>query len=300
VFHAAEYDIICLKRDYGFGFANLFDTMIAARILGWSHYGLGPILRERFNVELDKRMQRFDWGTRPLPATAMDYARLDTHYLIPLKDLQLQELQTDGRLVEAHEAFRRRTQVEPSVRTFDPDGFWHIPGARQLDPAGQSVLHHLYIFRDDLARELDEPPFKVMSNATLLQLATDRPHGRRALAHVKGLSHRIGGRRADELLGVIARGLQAPPPPYPPSARTRLSDVTLSRYEALRMWRKHIAEVRQVEPDVILNNHALMELARRAPLTAEGLAQVKSMDDWQRQTYGEAVLEVLRRHTPRD
>ena len=295
VFHAAEYDILCLKRDYGFTFANLFDTMIAARILGWSHFGLGPILQERFDVQLDKRLQRYDWGTRPLPASALDYARLDTHHLLSLRALQLQELQTRGRLTEAREAFRRRACVAPPERTFDPEGFWRLPGARELDPPGQALLRQLYIFRDDLARELDVPPFKVMPNVALLRLATDRPSSRRALARIRGLSYRINGRHADEVLKVIVKGLQSPPPAYPNHALRQPSEATVSRYEALRAWRKSVADARRVEPGVILSNQALMELARRVPRTPDGLEQVTAMDDWQRQTYGDEVLQVLRR-----
>ncbi len=84
VFHAADYDIACLKRDFGWSFANLFDTQWAARILGWSQVGLASILKTHFNVHVNKKWQRFNWGERPLPTEALDYARLDTHYLLPL------------------------------------------------------------------------------------------------------------------------------------------------------------------------------------------------------------------------
>ena len=91
IFHAAEYDILSLKRDYGFTFVNLFDTMIAAKILGWPRYGLGPILAEYFGVKLDKRFQRYNWGQRPLSRKAREYAHLDTHYLLPLRQIQFSE-----------------------------------------------------------------------------------------------------------------------------------------------------------------------------------------------------------------
>jgi len=87
IFHAAEYDILSLKRDYNFTFVNLFDTMLAARILGWKRYGLGSILEEQFEVKLDKRFQRYNWGQRPLSRQALDYARLDTHYLLRLQNV---------------------------------------------------------------------------------------------------------------------------------------------------------------------------------------------------------------------
>jgi ribonuclease D len=297
VFHAAEYDILCLKRDYGFAFANLFDTMIAARVLGWRHYGLGPILQERFGVHMDKRLQRYNWGMRPLSHQALDYAHLDTHYLLGLRGVQLQELEVRGRLVEAREAFKRQTRLQPVAKTFDPEGFWHITGAQQLDRVSQTLLRQLYIFRDRLAQEMDEPPFRVIPDAALVRLAVARPADRRALSRIKGLSRRIRKKRGDELLEAIALGLRAQPPAYPNHSRHRVSDETLNRYEALRAWRKEIAEARQVEPDVVLSNHTLMELARRPPSTSEALTRVKALDDWQRQTYGEDLLQVLRDHT---
>jgi ribonuclease D len=105
VFHAAEYDLLSLKRDYDFSFANLFDTMLAARILGWPRYGLGPILEEYFEVKLDKRFQRHNWGQRPLSQQALNYARLDTHYLLPLRKIQLEQLKKQHRWQESVEAF---------------------------------------------------------------------------------------------------------------------------------------------------------------------------------------------------
>ena len=86
VFHAAEYDLLCLKRDFGFEFNNLFDTMIAAGILGRQALGLGSILKDEYGVQVDKRNQRANWGQRPLPEGLLKYAQLDTHYLIPLRN----------------------------------------------------------------------------------------------------------------------------------------------------------------------------------------------------------------------
>ena len=111
---------IKMNRDYGFDFVNLFDTMLAARILGWPRYGLGPLLHEHFGVTLDKRFQRYNWGIRPLSKKALDYAHLDTHYLIRLRKIQLDQLIQRNRVQEANEAFERLTQVEPSPKIFDP------------------------------------------------------------------------------------------------------------------------------------------------------------------------------------
>jgi len=97
IFHAAEYDLLCLKRDFGFTFTNLFDTMVAARTLGQEAVGLGSLLKAKFGVAVEKKYQRANWGQRPLPEDMLQYAQLDTHYLIALRDILKQELITNGR-----------------------------------------------------------------------------------------------------------------------------------------------------------------------------------------------------------
>jgi ribonuclease D len=89
VFHAAEYDLICLKRDYHFQFQNIFDTMLAARILSYPAFGLGSILENKFGIVLDKRYQKADWAKRPMSAAMLSYARMDTHFLVNLMDMMV-------------------------------------------------------------------------------------------------------------------------------------------------------------------------------------------------------------------
>jgi ribonuclease D len=296
VFHAAEYDLLGLKRDYGFSVANLFDTMIAARILGWRRLGLASILKERFSVVLDKRWQRYNWGLRPLSREAMEYARLDTYYLLPLRDRQLEELQARRRLKEATEAFARRAQVHPVPRTFDPDGFWSLRGAYDLSPPGRAVLRELYIYRDRQARARNLPPFKVLTNSTLVHLAEALPRDLQALSRVKGMTPYLLRREATGLLAAIARGLKRSPPRLPRHDQSRRPDeATLLRYEALRQWRKGVAEERGVEPDVILSNGVLMRLARQAPETLAALQRLNVLGEWQYEMYGSQVLAVLRK-----
>ena len=110
IFHAAEYDVICLHRDFGFTFANLFDTMIAARILGYEGIGLGKLLEQKFNVLVDKKFQKANWGQRPLSEEMLNYARLDTHYLIDLRAILKKELQERQRWILAQEDFKMATQ----------------------------------------------------------------------------------------------------------------------------------------------------------------------------------------------
>lgn len=292
VFHAAEYDFLSLKRDYGFTFANLFDTMLAARVLGWPRYGLGSLLKEYFDVKLNKRFQRYNWGQRPLSAEALSYARLDTHYLLPLRQIQLERLQAANRWREAQAAFARETQVEPTPKTFDPDDFWRVKGARDLSAAQQAILRELYILRDKIARRIDRPPFKVMNNSVMLKLARIQPHNRETLRQIKGVGKKLVRYNGSEILQAIRQGQQSPPPHYQRSAN-RPDEKTRTRYETLRHWRNNLAAERGVEPDVIINNDTLMSIARRNPKSLKALACLDELGDWQCETYGRTVIQIL-------
>lgn len=296
VFHAAEYDIFCLKRDFQFQFANLFDTMIAARILGWKNVGLGNILQEKFGVVLNKKMQRANWGARPLTDEQMTYARTDTHYLLALRDLQIEELEKAGRVEEAREEFARLAMVEPVPRLFDSDAYWNMSGARKLEPVELGILREVYRFRDAQARKEDKPPFKILSDTALMHLATARPSSPRALAQLRGISEFVVRRYSTSILAAIARGQQVPQTTTPrPRSRNDalLDDAARNRLGKLKEWRKARAAQRGVEPDVIVSNEVLHTVARKNPRTLETLVEVSGLGPWKTREYGEEMLAVL-------
>lgn len=296
VFHAAENDITGLKRDFGFRFANIFDTMLAARILGWREVGLGPILARHFGVRLDKRLQRANWGERPLRPELLSYAQLDTHFLVPLAAIQEEELHRRGRWQEALEAFARLPDLEASSKAFDADNFRRLAGARDLSSQQQAVLRELYVFREQQAQRLDCPPFKLFGEDLLVTLATVQPTTLEEIARVRGVSETVLRRWGSGLLAAVARGQQAPPPE--PSARPQAPDdrpdpPTMARYEALRRWRTAQAAARGVDADVVLTNQALMAIARAAPRTREELAALSVLPPSKLQAYGEDILQAI-------
>lgn len=291
VFHAAEYDILCFKRDYGFEFNHLFDTMWAARILGWPHVGLAAILDERFGVRLDKRWQRHNWGQRPLERAALAYARLDTHYLLDVRAAQLAELRAAGRVEEAREIFAQVAGVTPPPRAFDPDTFWRVKGVWDLSGREQAIVRELYAYRERQAQRQDRSPFRILNDQVLVAVARARPRHVQDLDGVEGLTPGQIRRYGRGLLDAVARGSQAdiPSPPYAP----RPDERTLNCYEALRAWRNDAARQRGVEPDVIMSNAALMSIAHRRPATLDGLEGIEGLGPWRRRAYGAQVLEVV-------
>ncbi|MCS6842802.1 MAG: ribonuclease D [Caldilineales bacterium] len=296
IFHAAENDILGLKRDFGFRFANLFDTMLAARILGWREVGLSSILVRHFGVKLDKRMQRTDWGQRPLRPEQLSYAQLDTHFLIPLAALQEEELRRRGRWAEAAEAFARLPDLEAVPKAFDAENFRRIGGARDLTPRQQAVLRELYIFREEEARRLDRPPFKLFSEALLVALATEQPTTLEQLARTPGVTEQVLRHWGQGLLAAIERGRRASPPRPPAregNGSGRPDPQTQARYEALRRWRAAQAAARGVDVDVVLTNQTLMAIAQEAPRTVEELEALQLLGPAKLQEYGAEIVRAL-------
>jgi len=295
VFHGADYDVSTLRRDFGFEFANLFDTMIASRILGIKRFGLGDLLLERFNVTLDKRMQRHDWGRRPLKPEELAYARLDTHYLLPLRDQLLDELGQRRREREAREAFARVAQATWSRKPFDPECFWRVKGACDLDDVGRGILKALVVWREEYAGQKDRPPFKVLSDETLVRLAKSRPTSRRGLRSLPGLRGPHMEGMSDAILAAIARGERDPQRLRErPMPDERPDPAVLERFESLRRWRKERAAARDVEPDVLISNSTLMAIARRAPATLETLHAIEDLGECQFEEFGAELLAAQR------
>ena len=297
VFHAAEGDIVCLRRDYHFEFANIFDTMSAARTLGWPQVGLAAILDTHFGVKMSKKYQRADWKRRPLTPEQLDYARLDTHYLVALRDKQFQALTESGRWPEAQEEFVRlaRLRGDGDEAGPAPPAFWRVKGARDLSPARAAVLEALFAYREQEAERMDRPLFKVMGEDTLMDLTRRAPERAEDLQGVPGMTPEQIHRHAQGVLRAVQQGLHAPARHAPEVNRE--PDEVRDRYDRLHTWRKERARARGVESDVILPRTALWDLARRAPRTHGELTRIIDLGPWRRETYGEEILAVLSRAT---
>lgn len=293
IFHAAEGDLLGLGRDFHFTFANIFDTMSAARTLGWPQVGLAAVLKTQFDVTLSKTHQRADWGRRPLRADMLDYARLDTRYLPALRDRVYAALAENGRWAEALEDFERIARTSPPVvnQSLDPQTFWRVKGARDLTPRQAAVLREVFAYRDAESSRTNQPPFKVIGEPTLLDIAQRMPH---SLDDLKGIVAMTPGqihRHGPALLRAVQDGRVAAPP-SPPLVE-RAPDEVRERYERLQHWRKKRAQARGVESDVILPRSTLWDLAQRPPRTLADLSGIVDFGPTRRAMYGEEILAIL-------
>ena len=292
VFHASEYDLILMRRDYGWHLNNLFDTMWAVRILGYSQMGLASLLEKFYNVSTSKRFQKANWCKRPLSTAELAYAQMDTHYLLPLRDRLAAELAAGGHMEEANEIFLEQSSVRMPNNGFDPDGFWHMNGAFDLSPEQQAVLRALFLFRDREAKRRNIPHFKVAGERTLMELSTQVPTRADELARIHGMSDGQQQRYGHTMLAIIneARG---DPAPQQPKRTPRPPDAVLNRYDKLHRWRKTRAQARGVESDVIVSRDALWSIAQANPRSVDDLKVLDVLGPWRLATYGQEILRLL-------
>jgi ribonuclease D len=199
VLHGADYDVRCLRREYGWRLPHLFDTMVAARRLGRPGLGLSALVEAKFGVRLSKAHQRSDWGRRPLTREQLAYASLDTQFLLPIADEFKAELASKGLTALAEQEFQRISEVVAREKVFDAEGWRRLKGARELDPAGQRVLRALWLAREARADAEDRPPFKVLGEPTMLEIARRRPAEPGALERIPGVSAQVLRRLGDAI-----------------------------------------------------------------------------------------------------
>jgi ribonuclease D len=302
VLHAAEYDVLCLKRELGLVFGRIFDTHAAAKVLGIQRVGLGNLLEDELGVKLTVDEQRSDWGRRPLSPEQIAYAFADVQYLLPLRELLGGKLAAANRLAEAEAEFARLVAKEPRPREFDPEGWQKMKAARTLDGKGRAVLRELFLLRDRRAREVNRPPFKVLSDLFLAEVARRLPQSEEALAGIPGASPGQLKKVAPQIVEAVKAGSSAEALPRPRSGNGRgpwgknagpPPPEVEDRYERLRAWRKQRAEARKVEVQVIAPNSVLMAIARTDPSDAPALGAVDGMDAFRVEQYGGEMLAVL-------
>jgi ribonuclease D len=298
IFHAADYDLYVLSRYGDFRVRNIFDTMISAQLLGYPAVGLAALAERHFGVHMSKDQQRTDWSRRELKTVQLEYAAGDVRYLAELAQKLERELRAKKRLNWAESEFRALEERVWPEREFDKYGFMRIKGSRQLPPRGLAVLRELFLMRDARAREMDRPPFKVLGNGTLLDLAKNPPRSRRALAECKGVTELVVRRMGKELIEAIKQGLQGPevPPPEPKrggNGRRRLDRRAEVRLERLKKWRARRAEELELDPGVFCPNITLEEIAWGNPADAEACAKLKHVKPWWAESFAVEVVAAL-------
>jgi ribonuclease D len=208
--HGADYDIRILDRDFGARIGGLVDTQIMAQLLGEPQTGLAALVAKELGYQVDKRYQRANWKVRPLPQSMLEYAAQDTAVLETLSKKLWSRLDELGRHSWAEEEFKKLEQVRHTPAEPDPLAFERIKGARNLEGKARDRLHSLYLWREDRAKRLDTPPFKILGNSPMVALAESVPRSVAELSAVSGVGPRLARRLGKRLLAVLRNPSRAP------------------------------------------------------------------------------------------
>ena len=210
VVHAASQDLPCLF-EVGLLPTTIFDTELAARLLGYPRVALGTMIEQTFGVRLLKEHSAADWSTRPLPQDWLTYAALDVELLVELRDALAAELDAQGKRAWAEEEFAALVAGAgvPARRRTDP---WRRTSGihRVRTRRGLGIVEALWYARDTIARRLDRAPGRILPDAAISELAESATPGKDALRRVQAFSRRQAKRFEAEWLAAISEVEQVP------------------------------------------------------------------------------------------
>jgi ribonuclease D len=295
VLHGADYDVTTLKRDFGFAFSGLFDTMIAARMLGRPGIGLQAVARAELGVEISKDSQKDDWSVRPLSPRQEAYALADVRHLLALYGRLRAELEQKGRLEWVIEESAAVAALPAARREKDLEGWRSLKGIRRLSPRALSVLRELWAWREARAEASDRPAFKVLGSEALVEIAEKEPRTRAALDAVRGVPRWLRGEAT--LLAAVTAGLDQPRAEWPVlekgPPRPILTEEHKRREAALRAFRTEAAAREALDVSVVLPQRLIDRLSADPPRDLAGLARVEGLRRWRAATFGPQILAIL-------
>lgn len=301
IFHASDSDVRLIKKAFAFSPKRVFDTMIAAQVLGYEKIGLQSLAERHCGIKLSKTEQKADWSERPLREKMLIYAANDTHYLRPISEAMKEEMTKLGRL-EWHRQMCAKLletlEALPGAEEDDREAAWQIKGARNLKGRELTLLKELWRWRDGLARQKDRPSFKILNSEYLLEIARwAAANLGRDIADWKEAPRNVRGEHREALNALLKRAANLPqavlePPKRGPKKRwTERDTELLGLLKAARD--KHAAELK-VHPSLLATNAALETLAFAKPKDTASLKATGALLPWQVEVAGKDLLEVLR------
>ena len=262
IFHAADYDLRLLLKHHAFTPSVIFDTMIAARLLGERQFGLGALVEKFLGVKLDKGPQKADWAQRPLTPRMEVYARNDTRHLKTLEEKLKAELVAKGRLAWHQESCARLISDCSRPVVVDEETVWRIKGSTFLDRAPLAVLRELWRWREREAMAASRPPFFVLSHETMIAISV-------AVAEQQPfepmIPPRMHPRRRETLLQAVRTAQAVPPEQFPQLIKHRSqrpTEAEFRRFRELERVRDRHAHELQIDPTLIAPKSVMGDLAR--------------------------------------
>ena len=277
IFHAADYDLRLLRKHHEFTPSVIFDTMLAARLLGERQFGLGALVEKFLGVKLDKGPQKADWAQRPLTQRMLDYARNDTKFLKTLEEKLRAELISKGRLAWHEEACARLIVECAQPPVIDPDDIWRVKGSTFLESPALAILRALWHWREREAIAASRPPFFVLAHEKMVEISVAAAE-RQPVEHL--FPPRMHPRRKEKLLETVLAAQKVPADKFPEKIRHRSqrpTEAEFRRFRELEKIRDRRAHELQIDPTLIAPKSVLGDLARDWDKHAPELM------NWQRQ-----------------
>lgn len=276
IFHSADSDIPLIKTKISCEFSNIFDVMMAAKYLGIERCGLNNLIEKYFAVKLNKKYQKADWGYRPIKEEMLEYAAMDVYYLKKLKDIFIPELKKTGLFEEFMVHCEQFSALPPKRSEFNPQAWLNLSGARNMPWPYSACLKELWTEREKTAQKKDIPPFKIMTNETLISLAREPQKALKNLKLFKGISEYVMTKHEDWIKKAIMKGLNSFPEEKHTTRRKEKSDFEKTKkiFDFLREWRKNKAKERKLFPELILTNEILWKIAYKNKPSRQELAQI--------------------------
>lgn len=275
IMHGSDFDLRLLHDLCRFSPQSLFDTMLAAQLLGLQRIGLASLLEQHFAVALDKDGQKANWSKRPITPKLLNYAALDVWHLPALRDILRRELKKLGRFDWLEQ--QCRAQMAAGFEGFAPatENDWRIGRSERLRGPGLSVLHAVWHWREAQAQRLDTPPFKVCGNALILKIAEAAESGETE----NGILNQVHlGKRHDRIFPSLAAALRAglardpktlPRRPGRDPNHVSLTQAEIEFQDRIRADRDRIAQRLEIEPTLIANRSQLAQIARQPTRVGE-------------------------------
>src|SRR5690606_17293277 len=295
--HGLDYDMRML-RQLGFKPHSIFDTMLAAQLLGRSAFGLAALMQDYFGVTIPKEGQKADWSRRPLAPDLVEYAAQDTFYLPALHGILTRELEAKGRLSwhrESCEALIRATQ---RLKDNDRSEAWRITGSARMRPRQLAVLKGMWHVRERVASQRDLPSFKVLPSDLLLRFAESVPEEGYPEAWPR-LPSRLTPQLRDDLLDAAEDALESspetwPPPPPPPKRPPRAPHPEL--LAQMREIRDRIAGDLGLDPSLIAPKAVMMAVATSGFKSREGVREAAQWMNWQENLLLDAWMKAAEKY----
>lgn len=294
IIHSADYDLRSLDRQWGFRVRHISDTSVGAHFCGLDKLGLGTVAAQFLGVmlEKEKRLQRADWGVRPLSQEALDYAAADVAYLLQLRDAISVKLAELGRTAWVEEECRRLEEIRYEGDASPETAYLSVKGSRTLDGRGLAVLKRLYLLREKEALRKGRPPFRVFGNDVLLHIAANP---KAELKDAPGMTHLLLERYGRAIKQAMEEGLEAPPEKRPPPMHPFLPRPTaeqLARMQKLRAWRTEVGKQLSLDPALVWPMASLDRLMRTPELFDRELAS-PDVRRWQAAEFGASLRAAL-------